>query len=269
MKSNNNICKFINFEKQYGINTYNFVYEQIAANSTDFKTSDYYIIYFVIDGEGELITKTQKFSLVKGDVFFSFKQIPFKINNTKAIKYMYISFDGYRVDELFSRFSISPINCVYEGYSKLAAFWENSIVKANKKNLDLISESVLLYTLSEISPKELGAKQHAINEIILFIEENFKDNTLNLDTVAKHFGYNSKYISRIFKENMGTTFSSYLTNIRLNHAVFLIEQQVTLIKNIAFLCGFSDPLYFSSVFKSRLGVSPKQYIAQMEKETEN
>lgn len=69
MKSNNNICKFINFERQYGINTYNFVYEQIATNSTDFKTSDYYIIYFVIDGEGELITKTQKFSLVKGDVF--------------------------------------------------------------------------------------------------------------------------------------------------------------------------------------------------------
>ena len=135
MKIDKNICKFISFERQYGINTYNFVYEQVAANFSDFRISDYYTIYFVIDGEGELITKTQKFGLAKGDVFFSFKQIPFKINNTKNIKYMYISFDGYRVDELFSRFSISPVNCTYEGYSKLAAFWENSIVKANKKNM--------------------------------------------------------------------------------------------------------------------------------------
>lgn len=266
MKTNKNICKFINSERCDGINTYRFVYEQLAENTRDLITHNYHTIYFVTDGEGELITKTQKFSLVKGDVFFSFKQIPFKINNTGEIKYMYISFDGSRVEELFSHFSISPVNCVYEGYGKLAAFWENSIVKANKKNLDLISESVLLYTLSEMSPKELSAKQRIINDIIQFVEENFKDSALNLDFVANRFGYSNKYISRIFKENMGTTFSSYLTNIRINHAVFLIEQQITLIKNIAFLCGYSDPLYFSNVFKAKLGISPKEYISQINKE---
>ena len=46
---------------------------------------------------------------------------------------------------------------------------------------------------------------------------------------------------------MSITFSAYLTNVRLKHAVFLMEQNVTSIKNIALLCGYKDPLYFSNV----------------------
>jgi AraC-like DNA-binding protein len=37
-------------------------------------------------------------------------------------------------------------------------------------------------------------------------------------------------------------------------------QGITQIKNIAKLSGFSDPLYFSTVFKQKMGVSPKDYL---------
>ncbi len=61
---------------------------------------------------------------------------------------------------------------------------------------------------------------------------------------------------------MGTTFSEYLKTLRLRHAVFLIEQGITSVKNVALLSGYRDPLYFSKVFRQSLGVSPSEFIEQ-------
>ena len=49
------------------------------------------------------------------------------------------------------------------------------------------------------------------------------------------------------------TFSDYVKNIRIRHAVFLIEQGVRVVKNVALLSGFSDPLYFSHLSVLPLG----------------
>jgi len=47
---------------------------------------------------------------------------------------------------------------------------------------------------------------------------------------------------------------------------FLIEQGITAVKNIAFLCGYQDPLYFSNVFKKTFGISPSDFISRRNNE---
>lgn len=264
MRKNENICKFVNIKFANNLDIHNFVYEKSAPDYDSFINPKYNTIYLVTNGKGKLITENNTKVLFSGNIFFTFKGVPFKISNADNITYMYITFDGERCEELFSRFGISPINCVFEGYEGLRSFWENSIIKASEKNLDIISESVLLYTLGEMAPPEKNSEQYLIGNILKFIDENFNDSNINLSSVAESFGYNCKYISRIFKISTGVTFSEYLTNTRIRHAVFLIEQNVTSIKNIALLCGYKDSLYFSNVFKSKLGMSPKKYIENKE-----
>ena len=62
---------------------------------------------------------------------------------------------------------------------------------------------------------------------------------------------------------MGVGYTQYLRELRLRHAVFLIEQGLVSVKNIALLCGFSDALYFSRLFTQSEGMSPKAYIDKM------
>lgn len=262
MKLNDNICKFVDVKAPRELTTHLFVYEKNAAENPDFRTAGHNAIYIVTRGDGRLVTESDEYRLKVGSVFFTFKQVPFKIQNTGAIQYMYISFDGNRAEDLFAHFGISPVNCVFEGHEGLIAFWENSITKAVEKNLDLISESVLYYTLGEMVPSQPNEEQQLISALLKFVDENFNDNSLNLSIIARHFGYNDKYISRVFKNGMGINFSSYLTNTRIQHAVFLMEQGVTSVKNIAFLSGYKDPLYFSNVFKAKTGKSPTEYIAK-------
>ena len=77
-----------------------------------------------------------------------------------------------------------------------------------------------------------------------------------LDIVAKLMNY----LSHLFKQKMNVGFSEYLRTLRINYAITLFDNGLDSIKNVALLSGFSDPLYFSSVFKKTVGKSPKDYI---------
>jgi two-component system response regulator YesN len=262
--STNNICKFISEINEDNIYTKNFVFEK-SGKTFENTFPENNSIYLVINGKGNLTINGFSYKLTSGKIFYTFQKIPYTIESTDSLKYMYVTFNGKRSDELFTRFGVSVKNCVFDGHEGIISFWQNAIIKAGERNLDLISEAVLLYTLGEMAPSNPSDESLLINSITKIIDDNYTDVELNLQTVADKLGYNSKYISRVFKDNMGVTFSSYLKNVRIQNAVFLIEQGVTAIKNVALLSGYKDPFYFSSVFKSVTGKSPKQYIEDSKK----
>ncbi len=82
-------------------------------------------------------------------------------------------------------------------------------------------------------------------------------------TAAEELGYNAKYLSTCFKRKMNIGFSEYVRTLRINNAVFLMDHGVESVKNVAFLSGFQDALYFSKVFKATVGQSPSEYIEKL------
>ena len=69
-----------------------------------------------------------------------------------------------------------------------------------------------------------------------------------------------RHFWRCISKEVGITFSEYLKNTRIKHAIFLIEQGITSVKNIAILSGYRDPLYFSKIFQQTVGISPSIFI---------
>ena len=94
-------------------------------------------------------------------------------------------------------------------------------------------------------------------------QKNFCDSSFSLTAVSQKLCYNPKYLSHLFKQKMKVGFSEYLRTLRINYAITLFENGIDSIKNVALLSGFSDPLYFSSVFKKTVGKSPKSYIGRV------
>lgn len=262
MKRNENICKFVTHTSDDQIITTNFVYEGETRGFEQLHAESKYKVGLVIHGEGILHTEYQALPLAPKMIFFTFAEKPYCIENTGDLQYIYITFHGGRAEELLKRLSVTPLQCTFEGHEGLVSFWENSLAKAGEQNLDLISESVLLYTFSElvlISPAE-GERGSLIGEIVQYLDANFTDRDLTLETAAAALGYSSKYISRVFKQSMGLSFSEYVKNARIQHAIFLMEQGITAVKNVALLCGFHDAGYFSNVFRESVGLSPSQFI---------
>lgn len=267
-KQNQNICKFVTREAGEAISTSNFVYETQAEKEGKIHILRNHTACLVVRGSGKLVTEMFEQELQPGVLFFNFEGIPFRLDNTDGLEYMYITFRGNRAKQLFSRFCISPERCVFKGHEGLLSFWQSCLSKANEQNLDLLSESVLLYTFSALSPQQSGSEQALADLVREHIESHYTESTLTLSSTAEALGYNAKYVSRIFREQVGVTFSDYIRNSRIQYAVFLMEQGITAIKNVAFLVGYRDPFYFSNVFRETTGISPSEFIEQQVRKSE-
>lgn len=130
---------------------------------------------------------------------------------------------------------------------------------ASEKTIDLVTESMLLYAFSRLEFSE-SSQNNVVMQIIRLSEKSFSDSSLSLETLAQKLGYNPKYISHIFKKKMKIGYCEYLRSLRIKYAVSLFDSGLDSVKNVAFLSGFSDPLYFSTVFKKTTGKSPKDYL---------
>jgi len=93
-----------------------------------------------------------------------------------------------------------------------------------------------------------------------YIMANYKKD-ISLDDVSKEVDISPYYFSKIFKEATGENFIEYLTNIRIEKAKELLNDTDMSMKEICVEVGYSNPNYFSRIFKKNVGVSPTEYKA--------
>lgn len=103
---------------------------------------------------------------------------------------------------------------------------------------------------------------------IAYIREHFRDSKLSVDMVCSHLGVGTTYFSSIFKKECGQNFVAYLTKVRMEEAVRLLESTEEKSYVIAGMVGYEEPTYFSYVFKKQFGVSPAKYRQNLNKEHE-
>jgi two-component system response regulator YesN len=85
-------------------------------------------------------------------------------------------------------------------------------------------------------------------------------NRMTLDDLAERLHLSPSYTSRLFKEVMGRSFATYVSDLRMERALaLLLETESMTVEELARHVGYSDPAYFSRLFKERTGLSPRDY----------
>lgn len=112
-----------------------------------------------------------------------------------------------------------------------------------------------------VSPQmdTLLKKQHlSLIDAIHYIQRHYADDP-SLKETAKAVHISDAYLSRLFTSQLDTTYSGFLTEIKLSHAMELLLNTNMSITEIADQCGYSNSNYFSDAFKKGMGISPLQY----------
>lgn len=125
--------------------------------------------------------------------------------------------------------------------------------------LSKLCSAYICFLLQNINLR--GRMENAVNKIVSEISDNFCDYNININKFLEDSGYAKDYLRSEFRRITGKTPNRFLTEIRINHACYLIDiysNNMSLVQ-IAELCGYTDYIYFSKKFKSIKGMSPVKY----------
>ena len=132
----------------------------------------------------------------------------------------------------------------------------------NAAVLKALGELLISYIVAQT---ERPAYSPVVQMVRAEIDANLSDSTYALDAFIKSLPLNYDYVRKLFKSEVGATPHEYLISARMRLAAKLILSGMSnqyssyTISQIAEMCGFAEPLYFSRVFKKYYGTPPSEY----------
>ena len=138
----------------------------------------------------------------------------------------------------------------------------NRIMNKKEGNYQNIANSLLDALFQYIRPFSLSLiKNHFVQKLKNTIFDNVENTDFNLTEEIKNMGYHPDYVRRCFKAETKKTPHSYLIDLRIDRAKqLLVMPNFESIELISEKCGFKDQLYFSKVFKKKMGISPREHL---------
>lgn len=220
-----------------------------------------FIIHYVTDGVGYLnnhkVVKGQGF-IIPPNKFASYypdKEQPWSFfwiilsgSSYQGMKKIFNEDENdiftYHFDSLIKQLGEIIVKTSYDEYDD-SNVWEifNAILTAQ------IKEGLQKKRKRKISTAEYAKK---------IIDINFHQN-IRIDDICKNLFVSQSYLYREFYKKYGVSPKDYLTQKKLNHALYLLRNTNDSISNIGLSIGFNDVLAFSSFFKKHTGLSPTKY----------
>lgn len=106
-------------------------------------------------------------------------------------------------------------------------------------------------------PRDGSANQH-FRKLLRFIDAHYMD-SLNLQELCDQFYINVSYCCELFRRETRSTFTQYITRLRMAHARELLSGTTLPLKEICERIGYNDYFYFDKVFKKNIGCTPSEY----------
>lgn len=105
---------------------------------------------------------------------------------------------------------------------------------------------------------QVKATRRVISMMIEAMNSRLQEN-LSLKMIADELYMNPTYLGRLFKDDVGECFSSFLTKLRIQKAIELLNNVTLKVYEVSELVGFKDPAYFSLIFKKYMGMTPQEF----------
>lgn len=126
--------------------------------------------------------------------------------------------------------------------------------------LNLLATSKELTKLNKtiLQNNQTSKETERMNNVLQYLLNNFTE-TITLGEIAKVANMSANAFCRYFKSNTKRSFTSFLLELRINHACKLLSETNNAIADICFECGFNNVSNFNRYFKQITKYSPLQY----------
>lgn len=227
-----------------------------------------YIIHYILKGKGCFETGGKRYTLQAGDSFIIFPGVTvcYYPDEEDEWEYIWVDFSGEEIPDILNNTAFSIENPVVRACeNNITTLFENLhdiYWNTEKPAQQYLCKSALYRLLSEyilVYPNKAQKKLNLMEQIVAYIKANCSNPTLTVEDIEKEFGVGHMSLYRYFENSLNTTPKKYINSLRLENARVLLQFKDQTVKDAAYRAGFTDPLYFSKVFKEKFGVSPSEY----------
>ncbi len=129
----------------------------------------------------------------------------------------------------------------------------------NKQSIAQTTMALIFMQLLNYTDKLVykSREDAAIMKIFRYIEENYRDGTLN--DAAQLLHYDFYWLSHKIKNRTGKTYTEHLQEKRLSQAAFLLKSTSLSIEDISIAVGYENKSYFHRIFTEKFGITPRKY----------
>lgn len=215
--------------------------------------SNRYCISYVEEGSGWFILNNKKYRIQSGDLFFAPQYIPnihYADDGTKLKLYWTI----FTSDSNMELFTEDPVIHAPTAYGIFFSMCNHtySIQESPYKTSGYILDLLCLYLeYNKVLENSYQSRNVRLTKYMLaYIETNYAQKC-NLSEVAVNLHFDSNYLTKIFRNEVGFTPQQYLTACRIYHgAIMLINHPDITITNIAYEVGYNNISNFRKAFQS-------------------
>lgn len=253
--------------------------ELIAVGSDVINNSDYHwcnkerpeamLFQYTLSGSGTVEIGGKKYIVDQGKAFFL--KMPAdesyyfdEESNSAPWKFVYIIFNGSAAEE-FYKYSTERTGSIislpeFHPAVRILMDLYGRALNSNIKNVFDASSALIQFLCALCSPC-ISQNSNLVDSAIDYFKRNF-EKQITIAMAADYLGVSHSHLTREFLKYTKEKPSDYLTKLRMEKAVELLNSTNIKLKDISRQCGYSDENYFGKVFKKYIKISPAEFRAQ-------
>lgn len=237
---------------------------------------DHYLIHFIRRGNGMMTDMQNEYTLHENQCFLICpgRMSLYRAAQDSPWEYYWLGFSGPWGESVLTEMQLDAAHPIADLCNSEALFaLLDRMVDAIEPHNGYLTLTGLMFELLDILRNSRGSDESArpaaarrnlqeknvqlVENIKIMIENSFGEK-LNISEIARNLGYSRSYMTELFHREAGVSISQYITEFRLQRAQIMMRDPTLSLQQIAYKCGYSDPLFFSRMFKKRFGVSPRK-----------
>ena len=221
----------------------------------------YYLLHYVISGEGIFTTDRDSLRVPAGQIFVirPHEIVTYTANELNPWQYCWVGFESsLDLSDILSQPTITAPECAHIFY----ALRDCADIAIDR---EWYICGKIYELLSLLKNQRKSNKNRSLRYVRMsqnYIETHFQNPTLRVDKLAKDLNLDRAYFSKIFREHTGKSPQRYIVDFRLDKAAEILAHQGLSPGEVAEQVGYNSIYNFSRMFSRKFGVPPGAYSAK-------
>lgn len=242
--------------------------EYLPAQDEKITVSKGCTFIIILNGKGTLSSYDKRFKLIKGYAALvpHGYSVQVKSDTLEPLTAILLKLNGDALKSIISTIERKE-NGILMNISDDTKIAESAMDILTECSKPYHSDFSILYKFFEFinnlelhySDKKIPSKNAYMARAIEYIEQNYNKN-ISVESIADLLGIERSYLSRLFKTYKNKSTQNYIIDFRINRAKRLFEEEDMNVSQVSAAVGYTNIYCFSRIFKSRVGIPPKEYM---------